>query len=246
MPPIPLLAQISQAIIDLMPKKTAELTQAALDAGLAPKAILLEGLAAGMKRVGELFAAKEFFVPEVLLASRAMDSGFALVKPLVKSGAVPRRGKVVIGVVQGDIHDIGKNIVKVLLEADGFELVDLGKDVPVERFVRAVAEQKGDMTGTVRHSCAPPLVQADVGRSAASDPDRVPRLFVGLSSLMTTTMPVMGDVITALDKSGLREHVRVIVGGAPLTADYARSSGADGYAADAPAAVQEFRNLLGT
>jgi 5-methyltetrahydrofolate--homocysteine methyltransferase len=228
MPPIPLLAQISQAIIDLMPKKTAELTQAALDAGLAPKAILLEGLAAGMKRVGELFAAKEFFVPEVLLASRAMDSGFALVKPLVKSGAVPRRGKVVIGVVQGDIHDIGKNIVKVLLEADGFELVDLGKDVPVERFVRAVAEQKGDMTGS------------------ASDPDRVPRLFVGLSSLMTTTMPVMGDVITALDKSGLREHVRVIVGGAPLTADYARSIGADGYAADAPAAVQEFRNLLGT
>lgn len=206
-----LLARIAQAVVDLQPKRTAELVQQALAQGLPPQTILLNGLAAGMNRVGELFAAKEFFVPEVLLASKAMESGFALVGPQLKRDAAPSPGKVVLGVVAGDIHDIGKNIVKVLLEAAGFEIIDLGRDVPVDQFVRAVAEQSPDV--------------------------------LGLSSLMTTTMPVMATVIEELGRQGLRARVKVIVGGAPVTQDYAQTIGADAYAPDAPSAVRKVREL---
>ena len=213
LPPPELLAQIAQAIVDLQPKKAAQLVQQALDAGVAPREILLTGLAAGMNRVGELFARKEFFVPEVLLASRAMEAGFVLIRPLLKRSDVASKGKVVLGVVQGDIHDIGKNIVKVLLEAAGFELIDLGRDVATQEFVRAVADQKPDV--------------------------------LGLSSLMTTTMPEMENIIRELEQQGLRQNVKVVVGGAPLTSDYARSIGADGYAPDAPSAVREVQRLIG-
>jgi len=208
----PELDRIVRAVVDLMPKRTAELTRAALDAGVEPKTILLDGLAAGMRKVGALFAAKEFFVPDVLLASRAMEAGFTLLRPRLEANPVPSRGKVVIGVVQGDVHDIGKNIVKVLLQAEGYELIDLGRDVPTESFVRAVAEQNPDI--------------------------------LGLSSLMTTTMPVMADVIQALDREKLRSAVKVLVGGAPLTAEFARNIGADAYAHDAPAAVNTVQALL--
>jgi 5-methyltetrahydrofolate--homocysteine methyltransferase len=211
-PPDDLLPQIAQAIVNLMPKKAAQLTQAALDQGLPPRTILLEGLAAGMKRVGELFACKEFYVPEVLLASRAMEAGFALVRPRLEAGALRAQGRIILGVVHGDIHDIGKNIVKTLLGAEGFETIDLGKDVPVADFVRAVKEQKPDV--------------------------------LGLSSLMTTTMPVMEDVIHELQRQDLRAALKVIVGGAPLTAGYARQIGADAYAPDAPSAVREVKRLL--
>jgi len=233
--PDELLPQIAQAIVDLMPKKAAQLTQAAIDQGLPPRTILLEGLAAGMKRVGELFACKEFYVPEVLLASRAMEAGFALVRPLLardshhfpgrgaegergdgsrrENGDSPfAQGRIILGVVRGDIHDIGKNIVKTLLSAEGFETIDLGKDVPVADFLRAVKEQKPDV--------------------------------LGLSSLMTTTMPVMEEVIQELQRQDLRAGLKVIVGGAPLTADYARRIGADAYAPDAPSAVREVKRLL--
>jgi 5-methyltetrahydrofolate--homocysteine methyltransferase len=207
------LTRIAQAVVDLQPKKAAQLVQQALDAGVAPREILLTGLAAGMNRVGELFARKEYFVPEVLLASRAMEAGFVLIRPLLKRGDVASKGKVVLGVVQGDIHDIGKNIVKVLLEAAGFELIDLGRDVATQEFVRAVADQKPDV--------------------------------LGLSSLMTTTMPEMENVIRELEQQGLRRNVKVIVGGAPLASNYARSIGADGYAPDAPSAVREVQRLIG-
>jgi 5-methyltetrahydrofolate--homocysteine methyltransferase len=205
-------AAIAQAVVDLQPRKTAQLVQEALIAGFSPPEILLDGLARGMNRVGELFAEKEFFVPEVLMASRAMEAGFELLRPLLKTGDSGRLGRVVLGVVQGDIHDIGKNIVKVLLEAAGFEVIDLGRDVPAQDFVRSVSEQRPQV--------------------------------VGLSSLMTTTMPLMAVVIDELKKHGLRDKVRVVIGGAPVTAEYARSIGADGYAPDAPAAVREIRRLL--
>jgi 5-methyltetrahydrofolate--homocysteine methyltransferase len=152
------------------------------------------------------------------MAARAMAAGMAVVKArIAETGApvaesLPSQGKVVLGVVQGDIHDLGKNIVKVLLEAEGFEVIDLGKDVPTEAIIRAVAEHKPDV--------------------------------LGLSSLMTTTMTLMPLVIKALEDAGLRAQTRVVVGGAPLTADYARSVGADGYAPDGPGAVVEIRRLI--
>jgi 5-methyltetrahydrofolate--homocysteine methyltransferase len=205
-------ADIAQAIVDLQPKRTAQLVQQALDQGIVPQEILLNGLARGMNRVGELFSEKEFFVPEVLMASRTMEAGFELLRPRLKAGDSGRLGRVVLGVVQGDIHDIGKNIVKVLLEAAGFEVIDLGRDVPVPDFVRSVKEHRPQV--------------------------------VGLSSLMTTTMPLMATVIRELESQGLRAGVKVMVGGAPLNAEYARSIGADGYASDAPAAVREIRKLL--
>jgi 5-methyltetrahydrofolate--homocysteine methyltransferase len=146
------------------------------------------------------------------MAARAMSAGMAVVRPRLTAGAVTSRGKVVLGVVQGDIHDLGKNIVKVLLEADGYEVIDIGKDVPTESIVRAVAEHKPDV--------------------------------LGLSSLMTTTMTLMPVIMKALDDAGLRPPLKVIVGGAPLTADYAQSIGADSYAADAPGAVTAIRRLI--
>jgi len=203
---------IAQAVVDLQPRKTAQLVEDALASGIAPQEILLNGLARGMNRVGELFAEKEFFVPEVLMASRTMEAGFELLRPLLKRGDSGQLGRVVLGVVQGDIHDIGKNIVKVLLEAAGFEVIDLGRDVPASDFVRSVKEQKPQV--------------------------------IGLSSLMTTTMPLMALVIRELERQGLRAGVKVMVGGAPVNAEYARAIGADGYAPDAPAAVREVRKLL--
>jgi 5-methyltetrahydrofolate--homocysteine methyltransferase len=207
-----LLGQIARAVVDQMPKRTAELAARALKTGIAPRQILLDGLAAGMRRVGELFATKEYFVPDVLLAARALESGFAVIRPQLEAGALPNPGRIAIGVVQGDIHDIGKNIVKVLLQAEGYELVDLGRDVSTDRFVQAVEEHAPDI--------------------------------LGLSSLMSTTMPTMEDVIKALDRSGLRSRVKVLVGGAPLTPEFACNIGADAYAPDAPAAIAIVRTLL--
>ncbi|MEO0108190.1 MAG: corrinoid protein [candidate division WOR-3 bacterium] len=207
-----LLARIAGAVVDLAPRRTAELTGAALAQGIEPRRVLLEGLAAGMRRVGELFAAKEFFVPEVLSASHAMEAGFALVRPMLESSPLPSQGRIALGVVTGDIHDIGKNIVKVLLQAEGFEVLDLGRDVPRSEFTRCIAEHRPDI--------------------------------LGLSALMTTTMTVMAEIIQDLQTAGLRSAVKVLVGGAPLTPDFAQLIGADGYAPDAPTAIREVRRLL--
>jgi 5-methyltetrahydrofolate--homocysteine methyltransferase len=180
--------------------------------------------------MGERYAAKECFVPEVLLASKAMYAGFSILKEHV-GGTSASRGRVILGVVQGDIHDIGKNIVKVMVQAAGFEVVDLGRNVPMEQFVRAVEEAAaGDSPG------ARPGAHEAKGQS--------PRLVLGMSSLMTTTMPRMGRVIEALDKAGLRQRVKVLVGGAPLSVEFARRIGADSYAPDAHAAVLEVERLI--
>ncbi len=208
-----LFKQLAEAVTTMKPERVAELARQVLEQGLSAQDAITLGLAAGMRRMGEKFAAKECFVPEVLLASKAMYAGFEILKARVGSGegGEPSRGKVALGVVQGDIHDIGKNIVKVMVEAAGFEVVDLGRNVPLTEFVKA----------------------ADNGISV-----------LGVSTLMTTTMPRMGKVVEALDKAGLRPGVKVIVGGAPVTEQFACNIGADGYAADAHSAVLKMEELV--
>lgn len=203
---------LADAVVAMKSDRVIELARRVIAEGLPAEEAITQGLAAGMRRMGEKFAAKECFVPEVLLASKAMYAGFDILKAHM-SGSPQSRGKVVLGVVQGDIHDIGKNIVKVMAQAAGFEVIDLGRNVPVAEFVRAA--------------------------------DEAGRCVVGVSSLMTTTMPRMGQVVAALDEAGLRRQVRVIVGGAPVSAEFSRRIGADGYAADAHGAVLEFERLTG-
>src|SRR5512143_448015 len=179
--------------------------QAAMDAGMPPDTILKEGLIAAMAEVGRLFEENEYFVPEMLVSARAMQAGLSLLKPsLAASGAAPA-GKVVVGTVKGDLHDIGKNLVAMMLEGAGFEIIDLGTDVTPEKFVAAVVEHKPQV--------------------------------IGMSALLTTTMPSMGNTVKALQEAGVRDQVKVMVGGAPLTDEFAKRIGADGYAPDASSAV---------
>jgi 5-methyltetrahydrofolate--homocysteine methyltransferase len=173
--------------------------------------ILNNGLLAGMARVGEQFRLREIFLPDVLLAARAMYAGLDLLKPLLARDGVPAAGRIVLGSVKGDLHDIGKNLVGIMLQGAGFEVIDLGHDVPAERFVDA-AEARG----------------ASV---------------IGLSSLLTTTMPVMKDVVDLVRARGLG-RVRVIVGGAPVSEAWARDIGADAYGYDAANAVDRVRALV--
>jgi methylmalonyl-CoA mutase cobalamin-binding domain/chain len=207
-----LYGRLADAVTAMKPELVAELARQVLRQGLSAQAAITEGLAMGMRRMGERFAAKECFVPEVLMASKAMYAGFDILKDALGAAGAASRGRVVLGVVQGDIHDIGKNIVKVMVQAAGFEVADLGRNVAVDDFLRA----------------------ADAGPAV-----------LGVSSLMTTTMPRMGKVIEALDKRGLRPGIRVMVGGAPVTQEFARRIGADGWAADAHGAVLEVERLSG-
>jgi len=201
-----LLVQLASAVLRLKSGLVVELVHRALDEQLAPDRVMTEGLAVGMKLVGEKFAAKEYYVPEVLLASRAMYAGFEILKGPMANDEVraASRARVALGVVQGDMHDIGKNIVRVMVQASGFEVVDLGRNVPVQRFVQA----------------------ADEGAQV-----------IGLSSLMTTTMVRMADVVNALEKAGMRSRTKVVVGGAPVNQEFCRQVGADGWAPDAHSAV---------
>ena len=189
------------------------LTQAAIDESIAATEILEEGLIAGMQVVGERFRAHEIFLPHVLLAARAMAAGVELLEPHLSTADVRSRGKVVIGTVKGDLHDIGKNLVGIMLNGAGFEVIDLGKDVSPEKFVETARETKADV--------------------------------IGMSALLTTTMPAMKQVIALLKEEGLDSSVRVIVGGAPVTEDYAREIGADSYGFDAANAVECVRELVG-
>jgi len=199
-------------VVEFDDELVKKLVMGMLSQGIAPAELFEKGLIPGMKEVGERFARKEYFVPEVLMASEAFYAGFDLVNPLIKSSDRKAKGKIVMGVVEGDIHDIGKNIVKIMLEASGYEVVDLGKDVPITRFIETAAKEK-------------PQVLA-------------------LSSLMTTTMLKMGDVIQGLQKKGLRKGIKVIVGGAPVNQDFADKIGADAYGEDAAAAMKVVDNLL--
>lgn len=207
-----ILEQIASSLYKGEDKVVADLVQQALDQGMTPAEILNDGLIAGMDEVGRDFKAGQLFVPEVLIAARAMHAGMNILRPLLVGSGVPSVGKYVIGTVQGDLHDIGKNLVKMMLEGAGFETIDLGVDVKPEAFVEAVREHK-------------------------------PQL-LGMSALLTTTMPGMKATIEALEKAGLRNTVKIMVGGAPVTAAFAEQIGADAYAPDAATAVDVARNLI--
>jgi 5-methyltetrahydrofolate--homocysteine methyltransferase len=205
------IEKIAESVICGKAEDVKNLVQQALDENISPKNILDEGLIAGMNVVGEKFKNNEFYVPEVLIAARAMTRGMDVLKPLlIKSGVKPI-ARIAIGTVKGDLHDIGKNLVSMMLQGAGFEINDLGIDVPSEKFVE-IAKQDFQI--------------------------------IGLSALLTTTMPAMKEVIDVLKKEGLRDKVKVMVGGAPLTQEYADEIGADGYAPDAASAVDKAKELL--
>lgn len=188
-----------------------ELVQDALDAGVAPSDVLNGALLAGMDEVGRDFKKGVLFVPEVLCAARAMQAGLDVLRPLLAEGEATSSGKYVLGTVKGDMHDIGKNLVRMMLEGGGFEIIDLGVDVKSSAFVDAVREHKPDL--------------------------------VGMSALLTTTMAQMKVTIDALEEAGLRDSVKIVVGGAPVTAAFAEQIGADAFAEDAAAAVDVAREL---
>lgn len=208
-----LLETIKQAVISGKTKEIEGLVQAAVNANLDPGRIINEALIGGMDVVGMKFVDNEFFVPEMLIAALAMQKGLAVLKPLLKGEDSRAKGTIVMGTVKGDLHDIGKKLVVMMLEGAGFEVVDLGVNQGVEKFVDKVAELKPDI--------------------------------LGLSALLTTTMPEMQNVITRLKERGLRDNVKVMVGGAPLDVRFAEKIGADGYAKDATGAVQLARQLVG-
>ncbi len=203
---------IADALIAGDRDKVAELTQAAIDGGSTAKEVLDNGLVAGMNVVGTKFKANEFYVPEVLIAARAMHAGMDIIKPLLAEGDIQPAGVVAIGTVKGDLHDIGKNLVAMMLEGAGYEVRDLGVDVAPETFI------------------------AEVNNGAQ---------IVALSALLTTTMPSMKDVIDAANEAGVGDKAKVIIGGAPVTQNYADEIGAAGYAPDAASAVDVARELLG-
>lgn len=207
------LESIYQAVLDGDAGGAQAGVKAALGAGLTADAILKDGLIAAMGEVGRLFEENKYFVPEMLVSARAMQSGLSLLKPLLaESGAEPA-GKIIMGTVKGDLHDIGKNLVSMMLEGAGFEVVDLGTDVAPDKFMKAVHEHQ-------------------------------PQL-IGMSALLTTTMPSMSGTIKALQEAGLRDKVKVMIGGAPVTDGYAKQIGADGYSPDASSAVRLAKSLLG-
>jgi 5-methyltetrahydrofolate--homocysteine methyltransferase len=186
--------------------------QKAIDANMAPATILNDGMIAAMGKVGKLFEEGEYYVPEMLIAARAMKEGLELIKPLLKNANIQSAGKVAAGTVRGDLHDIGKNLVCMMLEGAGFEIIDLGTDVTPEKFVEAVREKDANL--------------------------------IAMSALLTTTMPNMRTTIDALNASGLRDKVKIMVGGAPVTESYAKQIGADGYATDASRAVALAKSLV--
>jgi len=193
----------------------ARKTQEGLGLSMDPKDLIFRGLIPGMDVVGEKFRRNEYYVPQVLLSARAMYAGLDLLKPLITAAARPddNLGVVVIGTAQGDLHDIGKNLVAMMLEGAGFKVVNLGRDVAPEKFVAAAAEHNADI--------------------------------VGISALMTTTMPGMKRTIDALAKAGLRDRVKVMIGGAPVSQAFADEIGADGYARDSTLAVLKAKALVG-
>ncbi len=181
------------------------LVQQAIDEGIPAQKILEEGLLDGMNVIGEKFKNNEVFVPEVLVAARAMSMGAALLKPLLAAEGVKASGRVCIGTVKGDLHDIGKNLVKMMLEGKGLEVIDLGTDVSAENFVKTAQEQDCQI--------------------------------ICCSALLTTTMNVMGDVVKAAEAAGIRDQVKIMVGGAPVTAEFCKQIGADAYTPDAASAA---------
>jgi 5-methyltetrahydrofolate--homocysteine methyltransferase len=207
------LSELAQHLIDGHAEEVAALTKAALDDGRSPAEILEQGLIAGMRVVGERFRDNIIFVPEVLVSARAMKAGMAHLEPVLTACGIEPVGTVVIGTVKGDIHDIGKNLVGMMLKGAGFRVVDLGVNTPLPKFLAAIDEHRPHI--------------------------------VGMSALLTTTMGQMKVNIAAFRERGLHERLRVMVGGAPVSEDYARAIGADGHGKDATGAVARAMELLG-
>lgn len=206
------LAQITENVLAGDDENVSHLTLQAIAAGLPPKQILDDGLIAGMTAVGVKFKCQEVYLPDVLMAAQAMNAGLEHLKPLLIKEGIPSLGKVVLGSVQGDLHDIGKNLVGVMLKGAGFEVIDLGNDVAPERFVQTAQEHGAPV--------------------------------IGMSALLTTTMPGMGKVVGLLRTQGLNGRIKTIVGGAPVTEKFAREIGADAYGFDAANAVERVKTLL--
>jgi len=207
-----LYGRISELLIAGNIEEIRNVTQQALDEGLQAKEILENGLLAGMDIVGQRFKACEMFIPEVLLSAKTMDAAMEILRPLLAESNTATGGTVVIGTVEGDLHDIGKDLVVMMLEGGGFKVVDLGNDVKSQVFVEAVKEHKANI--------------------------------LGLSALLTTTMPKMRETIEAFQEAGIRNRIKVIIGGAPVTQEYADSIGADGYGADAVQGVELAKRLM--
>jgi len=203
---------ISEALQRGDAEKVEELVKKALEENLTPKKILEDGLIKGMDIIGKKFKKNEVYVPEVLIAARAMHAGMDVLKPKLIETGVKNIGTVAIGTVKGDLHDIGKNLVKMMLEGAGFEVIDLGVDVTTDKFVEAVKEHKPNI--------------------------------IGMSALLTTTMVNMAEVIKALEAAGLRDKVKIMIGGAPITQNYAAQIGADGYSTDAASAVDKAKTFI--
>ena len=199
------LTDISESLQKGKKKLVVQFVTQALEEGLTPQQILSEGLLPGMDVVGSKFRNNEIFVPEVLVAARAMNAGAELLKPLMAEEGTQSPGKMVLGTVKGDLHDIGKNLVKMMVEGKGIEVVDLGVDVSPEAFVQAAIDNNADI--------------------------------IGCSALLTTTMPVMEEVVKAVEAAGIRDKVKIMVGGAPVTEEFCKSIGADYYTDDAASAA---------
>ncbi len=208
------LKQLTEAVIAGNATLAGKITEQALAEGIAPTKVLTDGLIAGMSVVGVRFKAEEIFVPEVLIAARAMKTGVEILRPRLAGEAVPMAGTIVLGTVQGDLHDIGKNLVAMMMEGVGFKVIDLGVNVAPERFVEAINEHEPDL--------------------------------VGMSALLTTTMPMMKETLEAFKAAGVRGRVKVVVGGAPVNENFARQIGADGYAPDAGSAADLAKALVVT
>ena len=208
-----LLAELSRQVVEMEDETVADTARQYADGGYDPMDGILSGLVDGMNKAARLYDEEEYFIPEMLICSSAMYNGLEVLRPLLpqKEGSDKRRA--VIGVVEGDTHDIGKNLVKIMLESAGYEMTDLGRDVPVDRFVEAAREQGAQL--------------------------------VAMSTLMSTSMDNMEKVIDALKAAGLRDQVKVIVGGAPISPAFAQRIGADGYSATATEAVRLADRLLG-
>jgi 5-methyltetrahydrofolate--homocysteine methyltransferase len=206
------LNNVSDALQRGDAEKVEELVKQALEKNLLPKDILENGLIKGMDIIGAKFKKNEVYVPEVLIAARAMHAGMSILQPKLTESGVKNIGTVAIGTVKGDLHDIGKNLVKMMLEGAGFEVIDLGTDVTTDKFVEAVKEHKPNI--------------------------------IGMSALLTTTMVNMAEVIKALEATGLRDKVKIMIGGAPITQNYADQIGADGYSPDAASAVDKAKTFV--
>ena len=208
-----LLQEMARCVRDMEDELVTEVTQEYADAGYDPQEGILNGLVVGMNEAGKLYEEEEYYIPELLICSDAMYNGLDVLRPLLPQDAGGNGTKVVIAVIQGDTHDIGKNLVKIMLEAAGYQVVDLGRDVPIARLVDAVREEKPQI--------------------------------LALSTLMSTSMAHMGTLIEELKKAGLRDSVKVIVGGAPLSRGFAEKIGADGYSENATEAVKLVDRLTG-